>query len=358
MASKARGRARRRGSARRAAPAGASALDPSVMPFSRRLRGLSSVAMPSGSRARPLIAPDVLVLAAGGIVGEAWMAGVLAGIEEATGIDFRRTEQLVGTSAGAIVAATLAAGRPPRRPPAPPPPTGDGGDDAAPASVLAAAAERAVGTAASAALAVAGPLAAPLVAAAAPAGALARALVLARVPPGRASLDDLRDSRALRDARFDGRLRVVAVDRATGRRVVFGAPGAPHAAVGEAVAASCAVPGVYRPVRIGGREYVDGAVWSPTNLDVAAAGRGTEILCLSVFAAPPPALPAPLAAIRAGARAIEAVEARIVRRRGAHLRIVGPDARSAAAIGGRLMDRGRAAAALAAGHAQGLALAR
>jgi len=326
-------------------------------PDARPSRGLSSVAMPSGSRARPLVAPDVLVLAAGGVAGEAWMAGVLAGIEDATGIDFRRTEQLVGTSAGAIVAAALAAGRPPRRPPAPPP-TGDGGGDAAPASVLAAAAERAVGTAASAALAVAGPLAAPLVAAAAPAGALARALVLARVPPGRASLDDLRDSRALRDARFDGRLRVVAVDRATGRRVVFGAPGAPHAAVGEAVAASCAVPGVYRPVRIGGREYVDGAVWSPTNLDVAAAGRGTEILCLSVFAAPPPALPAPLAAICAGARAIEAVEARIVRRRGAHLRIVGPDARSAAAIGGRLMDRGRAAAALAAGHAQGLALAR
>ena len=325
------------------------------MPSPPRLRGLSSVAMPSGSRARPLIAPDVLVLAAGGIVGEAWMAGVLAGIEEATGIDFRRTEQLVGTSAGAIVAATLAAGRSPRRPPASPP--HDEADDGAPASLLAAAAERAASTAASAVLTLTGPLAAPLVAAAAPAGALARALVLARVPPGRASLDDLRDSRALRDARFDGRLRVVAVDRATGRRVVFGAPGAPHAAVGEAVAASCAVPGVYRPVRIGGREYVDGAVWSPTNLDVAAAGRGTEILCLSVFAAPPPALPAPLAAICAGARAIEAVEARIVRRRGAHLRIVGPDARSAAAIGGRLMDRGRAAAALAAGHAQGLALA-
>ena len=33
--------------------------------------------------------PDVLVLAAGGPVGEAWMTGVLAGIEEATGVDFQ-----------------------------------------------------------------------------------------------------------------------------------------------------------------------------------------------------------------------------------------------------------------------------
>ncbi|HWV88393.1 MAG TPA: patatin-like phospholipase family protein [Capillimicrobium sp.] len=314
--------------------------------------------MPSGSRARPLIAPDALVLAAGGVAGEAWMAGVLAGIEDATGIDFRRTEQLVGTSAGAIVAATLAAGRAPRRPPSSPPPDdADGDEPAAPVSLLGAVAGRTVHAVASATLAVAGPAAAPLLAAGAPAGALARALVLARLPAGRASLDDLRDARALRDARFDGRLRVVAVDRATGRRVVFGAPGAPHAAVGEAVAASCAVPGLFRPVRIGGREYVDGAVWSPTNLDVVAAGRGTEILCLSVFGALPPALPAPLAAIRAGARAIEAVEARVVRRRGARLRVVGPDARSAAAIGGRLMDRGRVPAALAAGHAQGLALA-
>jgi len=48
--------------------------------------------------------PDVLVLAAGGILGEAWMTGVLAGIEASTGVDFRDTESLVGTSAGAIIA--------------------------------------------------------------------------------------------------------------------------------------------------------------------------------------------------------------------------------------------------------------
>src|SRR3954467_69669 len=76
----------------------------------------------------PFATPDVLVLAGGGVLGEAWMTGMLAGIEDATGTDLRRVEAFVGTSAGSIVAA-----RPPRRraPPAgapggartPPPPS-------------------------------------------------------------------------------------------------------------------------------------------------------------------------------------------------------------------------------------------
>ena len=63
-----------------------------------------------------LLDPDVLVLAGGGIVGEAWMHGVLAGIEDAARVDFRDVEAFVGTSAGSIVAARLAAGRRPPRP--------------------------------------------------------------------------------------------------------------------------------------------------------------------------------------------------------------------------------------------------
>src|SRR4051812_49826196 len=63
-----------------------------------------------------LIRPDVLVLAAGGVVGEAWMTGVLRGLTESTGIDFRGCDYFVCTSAGSIVAASLAAGREPRAP--------------------------------------------------------------------------------------------------------------------------------------------------------------------------------------------------------------------------------------------------
>ena len=44
--------------------------------------------------------PDVLVLGGGGVLGEAWMMGVLAGIEDATGFDLRDCEYFVGTSAG------------------------------------------------------------------------------------------------------------------------------------------------------------------------------------------------------------------------------------------------------------------
>src|ERR1019366_7728013 len=60
--------------------------------------------------------PDVLVLGAGGVLGEAWMMGLLAGIEDASGFDLRDCEHFVGTSAGAIVAAHLVAGDSPRRP--------------------------------------------------------------------------------------------------------------------------------------------------------------------------------------------------------------------------------------------------
>src|ERR1700748_1913913 len=60
--------------------------------------------------------PDVLVLGGGGVLGEAWMMGVLAGIEDGADLDLRQCESFVGTSAGAIVAAHLVAGNAPRRP--------------------------------------------------------------------------------------------------------------------------------------------------------------------------------------------------------------------------------------------------
>src|SRR3954470_13979868 len=58
--------------------------------------------------------PDVIVLGGGGILGEAWMASLLAGLREATDFDARRCSHYVGTSAGSIVAAGLAAGIDPR----------------------------------------------------------------------------------------------------------------------------------------------------------------------------------------------------------------------------------------------------
>ncbi len=300
------------------------------------------------------VKPDVLVLAAGGVLGEAWMTGLLAGIEAAAGVDFRETEHVVGTSAGSIVAASLAAGRPPRRP---------RGQAAADAAATADGARGGLlggllrGTA-RVAWASTAPFAAPTLAIGAPAGAAARAQVLSRLPGGRFRLDQLREEVGRQGVRFDGRLRIVAVDRGTGRRVVFGAPGAPKASVADAVTASCSIPWVFAPVEIGGREYVDGGVWSITNLDAApAAGRGTEVLCLSVAASLPLALTSPMSAVRAFSQITAAVETQRLRAKGARVRTIGPDADAVNAIGANLMDPAPRHRVLAAGFRQGRTLA-
>src|SRR4051794_38377303 len=299
--------------------------------------------------------PDVLVLAAGGTVGEAWMTGVLAGIEDATGVDFRRSEAIVGTSAGSIVGAALIAGRSPRRPPGTSRRAGGGaGMDAGEGTARGGPLRGLVGAAAAGAWAASAPLAGPALALGAPAAARARALLLSRLPDEGRSLSGLRRHVDESGARWDGRLRVCTVDRDTGRRVVFGRPHSPRASVGEAVAASCAVPWIFKPVGIGERTYVDGGVWSLTNLDTAPAGRDTEVLCLSVAAGLPAALSSPFGLLRAAARSGEAVETLVLRRRGANVRIIGPDADAARVIGPNLMDRRRADPALAAGFRQGL----
>jgi NTE family protein len=154
-------------------------------------------------------------------------------------------------------------------------------------------------------------------------------------------------------ARFDGQLRVACVDRASGRRVMFGSPGAPSATVPEAVAASCAVPWLFAPVAIGGREYVDGGVWSATNLDAAPAGRDTYVLCLNPTAGLNSSHTL-MAVARRLARSAVSVEALALRRRGAIVRTVAPDAESSAAMGGDFMDPEPRAHVLAAGYAQGL----
>src|SRR5438874_12672009 len=80
-------------------------------------------------------APEMLVLGAGGILGEAWLSGLLAGLEEEGAFDACDCGGYLGTSAGSIVAAALAAGVGPaarlgRLPEQPP--VEDGGDGSPP----------------------------------------------------------------------------------------------------------------------------------------------------------------------------------------------------------------------------------
>jgi NTE family protein len=302
-----------------------------------------------------LFHPDVLVLGGGGLLGERWLMGMLAGIEDATGFDLRRCEYFVGTSAGSIVSARLAAGISPSRP-------GSSGAELAP---VATPVPETLGSAALATARRAGqwtaaawsPFVPYVLAAARPPGALVRAGLLSRAPRPARTLDDLGEHVERQGARFDGRLRITAVDRHRGRRVVFGSPGAPYATVARAVQASCAVPWIFAPVMIGGEEYVDGGVWSATNLDAAPAGRDTHVLCLNPTAGISGTHPV-LTLARRVARSAVAVEAAALRRRGAIVRTIAPDADAAAVMGSDFMDPGPRAAVLAAGYQQGVRLAR
>ena len=74
---------------------------------------------------------------------------------------------------------------------------------------------------------------------------------------------------------------IVACDYATGRRVAFGRTGSPPAELADAVAASCAIPGFYRPVEIAGRRYVDGGMYSASNLDLLRAEELDLVICLN-----------------------------------------------------------------------------
>ena len=282
--------------------------------------------------------PDVLVLGAGGILGEGWMNGVLAGLEDAADVRFAGCRAFVGTSAGSIVAARLVAGRELRRPGTRPRAAQGAGPGRG--RVFREAAR--VGWLATA------PLAPLALAAAAPAGAAVRSFALGRVPAGRYALTDLHKRVSDWRARFDGRLRVCTVDRSNGKRVVFGEPGAPTASVADAVQASCAIPAVFKPVRIEGREYVDGGAWSVTNLDAAPVSRGTRVLCLE----PTGALGLRSAAFRVATE----IELQALRRRRAQVQRVMPD-RDSAALMGMLMDGRPLPKVIAAGYAQGLALA-
>lgn len=305
--------------------------------------------------------PDVLVLGGGGLLGLEWIMGLLAGIEDATGFDLRDCEYFVGTSAGSIAAARLLGGRRPRRPPdiGTPPKSTEAVADAQEEDQfeerarLGAAALQAARRAGEWSLAVGSPFAPVALSLARPGGTLLRAGILSRIRTPQRSLDDLKARVARYGARFDGRLRVACVDRASGRRVVFGSPGAPEATVPEAVAASCAVPWLFAPVPIGDREYVDGGVWSATNLDAAPAGRDTHVLCLN----PTAGLIGSHTLVAVGrrlARSAVSVEALALRRRGALVRTVAPDTESSAAMGGDFMDPEPRAHVLDAGYAQGL----
>lgn len=297
----------------------------------------------------------MLVLGAGGILGEAWMSAVLAGMDEGKDFDSRACRSYVGTSAGSIVAASLAAGMAPgdRLGDLPEQPAED--EEGRPTGPRL----RALGAAAGLGSAAIAPLASVALSSAAAGGALIRRAALAAIPRGRRSLGGIGKWIDESGVDWDGRLRIATVELESGRRVVFGAPDAPEGvSVGQAVQASCAVPGVFRPLRLDGRTYVDGGAWSLTNMDVADVKRRDSVLCLNPTGAFRPGIAQPAGVIGPVSRGVARTEAIVLRGRGARVEMVNPDEASAAAMGSNLMSSRNREKVIEAGLAQGRGLVR
>lgn len=132
-------------------------------------------------------------------------------------------------------------------------------------------------------------------------------------------------------------LRIIAVDVDDGERVVLtresGVP------LVDAVAASCAVPGVWPPVPVNGRVLMDGGTRSLTNLDLASGHDDVVALV------PLPGL---------GAAQLER-EAEDVRRGGARVRLVVADDDAVAGMGPNPLDPASRRPAAEAGRRQGRA---
>jgi len=269
-----------------------------------------------------------IVLAGGGERAVAWELGVLVGLSRA-GIDASSAQRLIGTSAGAYVATLAAAGADLRLP-------ADGKRrHGARSDARAHAVDQAVAAWNEAARG-------GLVEARRRLGALA----LAADTPAE---EDFLAATAERLPAGDwpDRLVLTAVDAGRGDRVAFRAgDGVPLAA---ALAASRAVPGVMPPITIAGRRYIDGAVGSATNADLAA-GTAWAIVITPTPAHPPPNTLFGLwhAALEYEAHQLEAAGTRVSVVRAGHA--------DQAAMGPDLMSGARRHEAFAAGERRGLLL--
>lgn len=135
---------------------------------------------------------------------------------------------------------------------------------------------------------------------------------------------------------------VTAVRIADGRRVVFGRDVTPP--LGHAVAASCAVPLLYRPVVVEGVRYHDGGVHSPTNADVLARCRLDVVIVLSPMSSHRrPAAFRPHELLRARfARRLDG-ERRRLEAAGTEVIVIEPDDATLLAMGVNALDRKRIA---------------
>lgn len=90
-----------------------------------------------------------------------------------------------------------------------------------------------------------------------------------------------REGRSNRFDQLRTRLTLVATDLDTGAAAPFGQPGWDHVPISRALQASAALPGLFPPVSIDGRHYVDGALKKTVHASVALEEGVDLLLCLN-----------------------------------------------------------------------------
>lgn len=242
---------------------------------------------PTSPRQGPRIA---LALAGGGPLGAIHEIGALCALEEALpGLDLTDLNAYIGVSAGAFIAAGLANGMTPRQMCAAFIDSDGGADDLIDPGLFTHPAwheyrrrlRRLPRLAGEAALQwLAGDL--PLVGAlghlggALPTGLFDNGAMQAQLERVFATKGRTNDFRQLHRP-----LVVVATDLDTGEAAPFGTPGWDDTPIARAVVASAALPGLYPPVAIGGRHYVDGALKKTIHASVLLDQGQDLLICLN-----------------------------------------------------------------------------
>jgi NTE family protein len=266
-----------------------------------------------------LTAGTALVLGGGGVTGVAWEVGMLTGLFEA-GVDLSTAELVVGTSAGAAVAAQLTSGVP----------------------FAELFARQVAGTSNERPAALQGTTLLRYVWAmvrerdpqrfGARMGRLALGAKTISEPERRAVIA----SRLPRHEWPDRPMQLTAVNARTGEFRVFDRSS--NVPLVDAVAASCAVPGVWPPVTLGEAQWIDGGMRSAANVDLAAGRERVVVL------APITTGFGPMASAASQVKALRAQGARVV--------LLSPDQAARQRMGRNSLDPSMRAPAAREGHRQ------
>jgi len=276
-----------------------------------------------------------LVLGGGGTTGIAWELGILLGLHDG-GLEVNDAGLVVGTSAGSVVGAQITSGLPLET------------FYARQLQPLEETREQVVSFDMKELMRVftAGLGAPDAQTARARIGAAALA---AKTMPEQERLDIIASRLPVKEWPQTPRLVITSVDAHTGEWILFDRT--TDVPLALAVAASCAVPGVYPPITIGNHRYVDGGVRSGTNADIAQGYQRVLILRAETFDAS--------AGNQEHALPFMSFEDEraTLERSGSQLLVVTPDQASVVARGPNPLDASRRAVSAKAGREQGRQLA-